>query len=394
MLLLCKTSTSASFRAIVIFIYLLYQVLSLTKRVPCYNTLRMWMLKVGYYELTKEQEKYDDVVVIIDGSIQFGKDKIYLMYGIRQSEIPTDRALKLSDLMALYLVVKETWNGEIISNELICLNEKVGKIVYMVCDKGSELVKGIRLAGIPHIYDITHKLANLLESMFEKDKTYKSVTEKMSTMRNKLAQTDAAFIIPNAQRKKSFYQNMKTISDWLVKFQSYIKSGKYKDKLKDKTEMLEWVLEKETFITEFSILNELICKIEKIVKTKGLSKETKFECLNLFNEILENSYTEKLKTEFIIYADEMLSKVPYNRILCTSDIIESAFGKYKNYVSSNPMCGVTSLALSLAAFTSDFSIDTIKKALESTTINHINAWNEDNIKESLLKKRRDAFKFT
>jgi len=111
----------------------------------------MWMLKVGYYELTKEQEKYDDVVVIIDGSIQFGKDKIYLMYGIRQSEIPTDRALKLSDLMALYLVVKETWNGEIISNELLCLNEKVGKIVYMVCDKGSELVKGIRLAGIPHI---------------------------------------------------------------------------------------------------------------------------------------------------------------------------------------------------------------------------------------------------
>ncbi|MCH7410274.1 hypothetical protein MM239_12775 [Belliella sp. DSM 111904] len=36
-------------------------------------------------------------------------------------------------------------------------------------------------------------------------------------------------------------------------------------------------------------------------------------------------------------------------LLCSSDIIESAFGKYKNYIQANPMVGITNLCL--AAFT-------------------------------------------
>jgi len=52
------------------------------------------------------------------------------------------------------------------------------------------------------------------------------------------------------------------------------------------------------------------------------------------------------------YLRQTLQLVPQNEsLLCTSDILESAFGKYKNYVNSNPMACVTNLILSLAAFT-------------------------------------------
>jgi len=79
------------------------------------------------------------------------------------------------------------------------------------------------------------------------------------------------------------------------------------------------------------------------------------------------------------------------KILISSDIIESAFGKYKNYVSLNPMAGVTNLILCISAFTASLTNNDIKKALESTTIYDIKEWTRKFIGKTLLQKRRDAF---
>ena len=52
------------------------------------------------------------------------------------------------------------------------------------------------------------------------------------------------------------------------------------------------------------------------------------------------------------YMVKTLALIPQNQaLLCTTDILESAFGKYKNYVNSNPMACVTNLILCLATFT-------------------------------------------
>lgn len=367
--------------------------LSWEGRTPCHNTLRLWIEKIGHYELTREKEKYDDWVLILDGSIQFGKEKVYVIYGIRQSKIPDNRALTLSDLTTLFLEIKDRWNGEIIKKALCDLKIGLANIAYAVGDQGPDIAKGLRLTGIPHIGDITHRLAKVTKKMFADNDEYKSITIEMSTMRTDLAQTDAAHLVPPAQRKKSHYQNIKKIADWLNNFYQFVVDGKYKSDLSHREENFLWILKYKTFIEEFTLINRIICDLEKIVKTKGLSLETKTECLKLF-ENLNNSYTELLRIEFIIYADEMLAKTKHQRILCTSDIIESAFGKHKNSVSSNPIAGVTELVLSLATFTADLSMEGIKKALESTTVQNVKKWTEENLPSSLLKKRIHAFKFT
>jgi hypothetical protein len=76
--------------------------------------------------------------------------------------------------------------------------------------------------------------------------------------------------------------------------------------------------------------------------------------------------------EILAHMQETLKLLPEKkRIVFTSDIIESAFGKYKNYVSSNPMAGITNLVLTIAAFTASLEKKEIKKALETTTVNDI-----------------------
>ena len=80
-----------------------------------------------------------------------------------------------------------------------------------------------------------------------------------------------------------------------------------------------------------------------------------------------------------------------NKILCSSDIIESVFGKYKNCFAHHPIAGMTNDILAIATFTSDLKQEDIKQALENTTVNDIKLWTKENVGDSLFKKRREAF---
>jgi len=58
------------------------------KRTPSINSGKLWMLKLGYYNLTKEQTIADDWIYIIDHSIQMGNEKLLLIVGIRAKDLP------------------------------------------------------------------------------------------------------------------------------------------------------------------------------------------------------------------------------------------------------------------------------------------------------------------
>jgi hypothetical protein len=137
----------------------------------------------------------------------------------------------------------------------------------------------------------------------------------------------------------------------------------------------------------------VICKVEKIVKSRGISDKTIKESLAILNT-LSGGNAQILKQKMIQYFHETQRLLPdESNLLCTSDILESAFGKYKNYVSNNPMAGITNLVLSIAAFTSSMQENTVKAALENTTVDDIKRWTKENIGTTLLQKRKTAFAF-
>jgi len=367
-----------------------------------------WVYKIGYYQLTKPKEKADDWIIILDESIQLGKDKILLILGIRESEIDFNRPLKYSDLIPLKLISKETWNGELIYELLQNLEDELGNIKYAVGDYGSDLKKGLSLAEIPHIHDITHKIALILEKIYKNDSNYKEFTDQMSKMRSKYSQSDIAYIIPNKQRKKSRYQNIKTISDWGLKALSFLEKNQNHDKNNSSEESterdikaidtLQWLKNYEPTIKELSEMNGVINKVEKEVKSNGLSHKTIGSSKTLLSK-LHTTRGMELRKGIIDYFNDTIELLPkvfreFKQILCTSDIIESSFGKYKNYTSNNPMAGVTKLALALPAFTSSLDEEEIKEALETTTFDDIKEWAEKNIGETLFQKRSKALSYT
>lgn len=358
-------------------------------KTPAHTTLENWVYKVGYYELNRLKEQADDWIIILDHSIQMGSSKILVIYGIRSSETDFSRPLVYKDLTTLRIRIREHWNGEDVRDELVSLTKELGTIRYAVADHGSNLKKGLSLAGIPHIHDLSHRIAILLEKRYLKDDRYISFNRELSSMRTKLVQSNLAHLVPLAVRKKSIFQNLGKTADWAFKM---LYALKYKNLSKKEKESLAWMLGYEELITELKQLNWTICKIEKVLKSKGLNRDTLRQCNAIVNteKHLLSIQGQKIIKDILIYAKESLLLLPKEHcVLCTSDIIESAFGKYKNFSSDNKMACITKMVLSLAAITVDINPENVKYILESVQLKDIDRWGKENIGLTSFRKRTD-----
>ncbi len=345
-----------------------------------------WVHKIGLYQLSRKKEKADNWVILLDHSIQLGCEKLFVVLGIRESEIDFTRALRFQDLVPLLLIAREKWNGERVRDYLLEVKAEVGNIIYAVGDYGSDIKKGLKLAEIKHVHDIGHKVALILQKIYEKDESFQEFMTESAKMAKKLAQTEFAYTIPPKRRNKSRFQNIGTIINWAVKMLRHLRGRKIEKEVREK---IRWVKKYKQLIEELSAINAVICEIEKILKSNGLSKKTVKRC----NRILKKLTTEKGKIvgrEIFEYLKESISLLPENdTILCSSDILESSFGKYKNYLSNNPMAGITNLVLCIAAFTSSLEKCEIKEALETTTVAEVKRWTENHVGKTLLQKRRE-----
>ena len=81
-----------------------------------------------------------------------------------------------------------------------------------------------------------------------------------------------------------------------------------------------------------------------------------------------------------------------DKILCSSYILESSFGKYKNYISDNISVSITDLSLLKPAFNSKLGQDEIIKALETIKVKQTKEWSTMNIGGTQTKKRRVSLK--
>jgi hypothetical protein len=386
-----KLKTSTSFRALAANFLIQISIMSLNIKGPTHTTILNWVHKIGYYELMKKKEKADDWIIILDESIQIGADKILMIFGIREKNIDFSRPLILQDLVPLRELVNTSWTGEEIREVLLDIKDELGDVKYAVSDGGNNIINGLKLSKITHVYDITHKIAWIVCKLYKKNDIYISLTKRMTEMRVKYLQTKIAYLIPPKQRSKSRYLNINEIAKWCSKVLNYY--DKNKDARNEICKKIEWIIEYRDFVLELNELNELVCKIEKKLKYNGFSNESLKYCNDLLEKI-DSVFCKEMKTQLKIYFKDLQEKnINAEKLLITSDIIESSFGKYKNYVSQNPMAGITNLILSISAFTSTLNEEDIKEALENTNIYDVKDWTKKNIGKTLFQERKEAFVF-
>lgn len=361
---------------------------------PSHSTIILWSKKFGLYHIERKIPKSNDWVIILDESIEFGNEKMLVILGIKEHDIDYNKALQYQDLECLALKISNSWKGDEIKKILDEVRSKVGEIKYAIADMGNAIKKALAISEISHVEDLTHKLSWIIKNIFEKNEEFMAYTKKLAHLRKTMALSKMSHILPPTQRVHSRFMNLKPIVDWGL---SIIEI--YKDRTLlpiASAEKLRGVVEHKELLIELSQIVEQAISIQKIFKNKSVSEKTIRECKRHLDKLPNRPNINTFKSEVLMYLKRMRTiknEQNLKNILCSSDIIESSFGKYKSYINNNKSIGITALSLTIPAFLNDYSNkNTVLSAMENITTNDIKHWSGNNIGDSLITRRKAVLK--
>jgi hypothetical protein len=340
--------------------------MGLNGRVPSHSSIRNWSCKHGYNRLLATQNHRGECAIFVDESILFGSEKILLILGISKNKIPIDRAVIHTDMDVLYVGHSNEWKAESIADEL----QKIAKykdISYVISDEGLNLRKAYNSCNYVHIEDCTHIFANYLKKLYGEDSIFESFRKLIGKLRQawNLSKSNSQYM-PPSMRGKMRFANIFPCVDWakscLDKWDTFDKKVQ---------ESLHFLQEQKAFINQLidiGLIFKWVCKKLKIQGFGSKQKEEILEKLLEFNTG-ENTliFVQNIK-DYLENLSQKSSELGQDHLICSSDIIESYFGKFKQKINPNSRNGLTEFIFTMANFSGNFTQSEIKKALENVKI--------------------------
>lgn len=381
------TKANLSYRSVPRVFKALNQTLNLGLKEPTHATVLIWMKKQGVANF-KDKSFFQGKkwFLIIDESIQFGNKKLLSVMAVLSSSLRTN-ALTYLDLIPLVLKSSTSWKSEQIKQEIINSID-VKDVEYVVCDNGNNLKSTCAILDLVHIEDVNHKISGFIKNVYEKDFIFESYTKHLSGMRGKLSLSKFAHLIPPNQRIISRFMNLTPLFVWGNKTLKLIESEKLNVQ---ELEKVAFLLSYKAFIKDTLMILNTLNLIQRKLKKNHFNQVQVNECLLELKKLKSAKgllIAEKMRSYFEITSAKLN---PDKQLVCSSDIIESCFGKYKEVVRLNKTIGVSDICLSISCLTNNGDIKELKRALEKTKMKDVKRWSKENIGETLFKKRKALY---
>lgn len=371
---------------------------SINYSTPSWYSGRIWLLRLGYYKLTRQKEKADDWIWIVDHSIQWGKEKCLVILGIRQSKLPdAETILCHEDVEPLALFPVTQSNGDVVYQQLEETISKTGIPKQIISDHGSDIKSGIerfceKLPTTIFVYDITHKAATVLKRELSSDDRWIEFTALATSTRNKVKQTQLAAIAPPNQRSKARYMNIESLVTWgidkLLLLDNFDKFSCLECSKEYLTDKLGWLSDFRSDIEDWKDLVHIVKEAESFVKFQGLYQGCHVDLMQLPTFEAKTVRGRRIKEELLKFIKQESMKANKDeRLLGSSEVIESVFGKMKRLEHDQAKSGFTVFILSLAAIVSETTAEIVHRALEKVPTAKIYEWFKENIGKSVQAKR-------
>lgn len=394
-------SASASLRGTSRAVKIMFESMGITQSIPTWYSVRLWLLRLGYYKLTRKKTHADDWIWIIDHTIQCGQEKCLAILGIRQSSLPeSETTLYHEDVEPLALYPVKSSNGDIVYQQLKKTIAITGVPREIIADGGTDITAGVKRFCHHHprtcsIYDIKHKAATVLKRYLNASTAWNDFVKQASSTGKQLQQTDMAALAPPNQRAKSRYMNIDRLVKWahetllFMDQQAEFPSPNYdQQRLKAK---LEWVSTYRNRISQWQEIIQVVESAVSFIRFHGFYRGCQAD---LAQESVFNAYSQpaiSVREDLITFIKTESEKArPQERLLGSSEVIESVFGKLKYLENDQSKSGFTVLLLSLAASVSATTTDVVQKALESVPTKKVFQWFKDNVGQSVQSKRKEV----
>lgn len=372
--------------------------------IPCsWWTGRLWLLRLGLYKLTRPKTMAADWVWILDHSVQSGPEKCLLIVGIRLSSLrATSCALTYAEMEPIALCPVRSSTGDVVYQQLEAAAKTTGIPREIVSDHGPDLRAGIRQFCQQHpttcaVYDITHKAARLLKDFLTYDDRWEDFCRFAATMKSQVQQTGLTPLAPPAQRSKARYMNVNELGRWADKMLQVLKEDPVVD---DTTrlsshagaEKVTWIEAFRDDIADWSAVFELVDVTECAVRRYGMSSA----CVQALEQHI---HAQELLPHVSNFGEDLLAFVrveaakahPGERLVGSSEIIESVFGKLKHLEGAHSKQGFTGLILSAAALVAPTTLAVVRDAMETVSTADVQTWCRDTLGRSVQAQRTALF---
>lgn len=368
-------------------------------RQPSPSSIRNWIIKLGYDKvherssISKEcSHSESDWVLILDESISVGSEKILLLLGVDVGKYKFGQPLNMSQVQVLSIRIKRSWKADEIFPVLEEIESRGYKFKNACSDNGNNLCKALKKKEILQIEDCGHYFGNILERRYKKHEIYLEFSKMRGLFRKQNLLSQYAVFLPPQQRSKGRFMNLWPICKWAYELLEIAKEPKKNGIDEDALAKIEWILDFEDLIRQLYKEQELINQLNKILKHNGLSKKSIKTCKSILKK---SGLEEKFTSQFEAYLDNNYQKMGGKGVwLCSSDIIESMFGTFKNRLAKNSAGGLTEGCLSIANYGKYFQPKDVIAPMENTKTIDILKWREENLPISMLRKRAAIFKNT
>jgi hypothetical protein len=362
---------------------------------PSFWTIRFWLLRLGLYELQRPKPQASDWVFIVDATIAVGQHKALVILGVRLTQL-RERGFSLGhqDVVALGLKILTRCDGVTVHAQLEAAAQAVGVPRSVVSDSGGDVKKGVRLfqqahPGVAWNYDLTHRLARLLEKELGAASWWPDFLTRVGRCRHACQQTAWSHLLPPAQRTKARWFNLEPLIGWALQVLAY---GRREGLMESKFVLLfGWLGAFEAPLQEARQMVEMIQSVCALIKEQGINAAQVEQCATRIEAIGRTERSQAFGRQILAFLREQAAQVqPGETLLGSSDVIESVFGKYKAVVERSPMKAMTVMVLLVAALTSERTPSVIRQAMETVGTAEVAAWFEANGEPTLLAKRRAA----
>ena len=366
--------------------------------IPHATTGRMWLLRLGYFKLHRPKERADDWVWIIDHTTQIGKEKCLMIVGFRLSQW-TDgvRPLKLQDLEPMAILPVTHSDKDIVYQQLEDQAAKTGVPRAILSDEGGDLVKGVESFCTTHpetnwLSDIAHRAARFLKQRLENDPRWTAFVKQASQTKFEVQQTELGFRMPPSLRSKARYMNLKPLVNWAEET-LWILDQQPKEVLQYVSparleEKLGWLRDYREDIRGWSEYQRVINTALEVVRNEGYFQGAAERLEAKMAPLRRTDAGAELSAELIEFVrGQSTAARPGERLPGSSEILESAFGKFKSLERDQSRGGFTYLILGFAALLRETTPETLREALIQTPVKNVLAWCRNNLGVTLHSKR-------
>jgi hypothetical protein len=367
-------------------------------RVASYYSVRLWLLRLGLYQLNRSKEQADDWIWIVDHTVQMGQRKCLIIVGIRQSAWDAkDRVLSHEDVELIDLEPVTESNGKVVYRQLKAAAAKTGVPRAIVSDNGSDLHCGIDRFRKTHprttwLYDIKHKTACLLKHALQHDASWQTFVAQVHRFKQQVTLTELAGLAPPQQRSKSRYMNVDVLVNWaerslkLLDCRKAMRAAGLKPARVEAK--LDWLRKFAPQLRRWGEMLAVIGIVENYVRHEGIHPAAPEELAAILPKPTTPAAKRMRKQLLEFVHDEAQQTHEGERLLGSSEVLESIIGKFKYVAGERGQHGLTGMVLSIGALVGKPTVATVETAMSTTTNQAVWNWCQSHLGPTVQSVRR------